>query len=160
MPDNRISATLSAADRQAVLDAMQTIRQKLPFLIDLSPEDRRALPKMGEASNAFVSRALEVATQNPDVLPHSFNVEEMRKDVELLEALLPLRTSFAQLDELLDDSCLALGSEAYTSALLVYQYARTAGKGAALDSALDALGRRFARKTAPAGPDKQTANKA
>jgi hypothetical protein len=47
MADNRISATLSAADRQAVLDAINTIRQKLPFLIDLSPEERRALPKKG-----------------------------------------------------------------------------------------------------------------
>ncbi|HEV7892558.1 MAG TPA: hypothetical protein VGP08_18235 [Pyrinomonadaceae bacterium] len=44
MPDNRISATLSQADRQAVLDAINTIRTKLPFLIDLSPEERRSLP--------------------------------------------------------------------------------------------------------------------
>ncbi len=42
MPDNRISAILSAGDRQAVLDALQTIRQKLPFLVDLSPEERRS----------------------------------------------------------------------------------------------------------------------
>ena len=49
---------------------------------------------------------------------------------------------------------MAVGSEAYTSALLVYQYARSAGKGAALDGALDALGQRFARKSrsAPAEP--------
>lgn len=47
MPENRVSASLSASDRDAVLAALQTIRQKLPFLVDLSPEDRRKLPKMG-----------------------------------------------------------------------------------------------------------------
>lgn len=85
MPDNRISASLSQADRQAVIDAINTIRAKLPFLVDLSPEERRSLPRMGDKSRGFVTLALEVATQNADILPRSFDVEDMRKDVELLE---------------------------------------------------------------------------
>lgn len=154
MPDNRISATLSQADRQAVLDAINTIRTKLPFLIDLSPEERQALPKMGDRSRGFVEQALTVATQNADILPRSFDVEEMQKDVELLSALAPVMAALAQLFELVEDTYMEVGSEAYTSALLVYQYARAAGKGSALDGALDALGQRFARKSrkSPAGP--------
>jgi hypothetical protein len=147
MADNRISASLSTADRQAVLDAINTIRQKLPFLVDLSPEERHTLPKMGDASQAFVAQAIQVAEQNADILPRSFDVEEMRKDVDLLNALSPVRNALAQLSELVEDSYMATGSEAYTAALLVYQYARSAGKGAALDGALDALGQRFARKS-------------
>ena len=147
MPDNRISASLGEADRQAVLDAVNTIRQKLPFLIDLSPEERRSLPRMGDKSRGFVAQALEVATLNPDILPRSFDTAEMRKDVELLSALSPVMTALAQLSELVEDTYMAVGSEAYTSALLVYQYARAAGKGSALDGALDALGQRFARKS-------------
>ena len=153
MPDNRISATLSQADRQAVLDAVNTIRTKLPFLIDLSPEERKALPKLGDTGRGFVAQALQVAEQNPDILPRSFDVAEMRKDVELLDALLPVVTAFAQLNELLDDTYTAVGSEAYVAGLFVYQYVRAAGKGSALDGALDALGQRFARKSrsAPGG---------
>jgi hypothetical protein len=147
MPDNRISASLSQADRQAVLDAINTIRTKLPFLIDLSPEERQGLPKMGDKSRGFVEQALTVATQNPDVLPRSFEVEEMRKDVELLAALAPVVAALAQLSELVEDTYIEVGSEAYTAALLVYQFARAAGKGSALDGALDALGQRFARKS-------------
>jgi hypothetical protein len=45
MPDNRISASLSQADQQAPLSAINTVREKLPFLFDLSPEERHALPK-------------------------------------------------------------------------------------------------------------------
>jgi hypothetical protein len=153
MQDNRISASLSAADQQAVLAAIRTIREKLPFLIDLSPEERRSLPRMGDKSRGFVAQALEIASQNPDILPRSFDVEEMRKDVELLNALSPVTAALAQLNELVDDTFMAVGSEAYTAALAVYQYTRAAGKGAALDSALDALGQRFARKSrsAPTG---------
>lgn len=153
MPDNRISATLSQADQQAVLAAINTIREKLPFLVDLTPEERRALPKMGESSRGFVAQALEIASQNEDILPRSFDVAEMRKDVDLLNALQPVLTALSQLSELVEDTYMAVGSEAYTGALHVYQYARAAGKGAALDGALDALGQRFARKSrgTPAG---------
>jgi hypothetical protein len=147
MPDNRISATLSAADAKAVMDAINTIRTKLPFLLDLTLEERRALPKMGDKSRAFVSQALDVAKQNPDILPRSFDIDEMSKDVDLANALQPIMLALTQLQELVDDTYLLVGSEAYIAALLVYQYARAAGKGAALDGMLDALGQRFARKS-------------
>jgi hypothetical protein len=46
MQENRVSASLGEAERQAVFAAIETIRQKLPFLIDLTPEERHTLPKM------------------------------------------------------------------------------------------------------------------
>ncbi|MDX6694922.1 MAG: hypothetical protein QOF02_2525 [Blastocatellia bacterium] len=147
MTDNRIDATLSSADITAVMDAINTIRAKLPFLLDLTIEERRFLPKMGDKSRAFVSQALEIAKQNPDILPRSFDVDEMRRDVELLSALQPLVIALSQLQELVEDTYLLVGSEAYAAALLLYHYARAAGKGAALDSSLDALSQRFARKS-------------
>ena len=156
MQDNRISATLSDADRQAVMTAIDTIRQKLPFLTDLTPEERRILPKMGDRSRAFVTQALELATQNPSILPGSFNSAEMRRDVELLSALDPILTALMQLGELVEDTYMAVGSEAYTSALLVYQFARAAGRGSALDGVLDGLAQRFARKTARPTPKPAT----
>lgn len=147
MPENRVSAQLGEAEQQAVLAAIQTIRQKLPFLIDLTPEERRTLPRMGDKSRGFVEQALQVAEQNPDILPRSFDVGEMRNDVELLSALSPVLNALSQLNELVDDTVMAVGSEAYTAALTVYQYARAAGKGSALDTALDGLAQRFARKS-------------
>lgn len=152
MPENRVSATLSDTDQQAVMSAINTIRQKLPFLIDLTPEERHDLPKMGDKSRVFVEQALTVATQNEDILPRSFDVAEMQKDVELLAALATILTALTQLLELVEDTYLEVSSEAYTAALLVYQFARKAGKGGALDKALDALGQRFARKNAKTTP--------
>jgi len=99
-----ISAVLGQADRDTVMAAIATIKEKLSFLIDLSGAERQALPKMGDKSRAFVSKALEVATQNPDFLPRSFDLEEMRKDVQLFEALYPLLLSLTQVQELVDDT--------------------------------------------------------
>ncbi|MDX2214356.1 MAG: hypothetical protein SFY66_13785 [Oculatellaceae cyanobacterium bins.114] len=110
-----ISAALTQSDRNAVMDAVATIKAKLPFLIDLNAVERKALPKMGDKSRAFVSKALEVATQNPDFLPRSFDLEELRKDVQLFEALYPIMVALTQLSELVDDTSLAVGSEAYPS---------------------------------------------
>ena len=154
MPVNRVSAQLGETERQAVFAAIQTIRQKLPFLIDLTPEERRTLPRSGDKSRGFVEQALQVAEQNPDILPRTFDVGEMRNDVELLSALSSVQTAVSQLNELVDDTVMAVGSEAYAAALVVYQFARAAGKGAALDSALDGLAQHFARKSrsAPASP--------
>ncbi|MBW4560720.1 MAG: hypothetical protein KME32_06085 [Mojavia pulchra JT2-VF2] len=147
MSRSPISATLAQKEREAVLQAITTIKQKLPFLVDLSADERKALPKMGDKSRAFVSKALEVATQNPEFLPRSFDLDEMRKDVELFEALYPLLLSLTQLQELVDDTSLAVGSEAFASALQVYNYAKASGQGAGLDAVVEAMGQRFVRKS-------------
>ncbi len=146
MPTTPISATLTQTDREAVMTAVATIKEKLPFLIDLTADERKALPKMGDKSRAFVSKALEVATQNPDFLPRSFDLEEMRKDVQLFEAMYPIVVALTQLQELVDDTCLATGSEAYAAALQVYTYAKASGQGSGLDAVVVEMGQRFARK--------------
>jgi len=38
--ENRVSASLSQADKDAVMAPLATIKAKLPFLIDITPSDR------------------------------------------------------------------------------------------------------------------------
>ena len=146
MSTTKISAALAQTDKDALLQAIATIKEKLPFLVDLSSEERKALPKMGDKSRAFVSKALEVAAQNPEFLPRSFDLEEMRKDVQLFEALYPVLLSLTQLQELVDETTLAVGSEAYAAALQVYNYAKASGQGTGLDTMVEEMGQRFARR--------------
>lgn len=152
MPESKVSARLSPVDREAVMQAISTIKEKLPFLVDLTTEERKSLPKLGDKSRAFVSKALEIAAQNPDFLPRSFDLDEMRRDIELFEALYPILLSLTQLQELVDDTSVAVGSEAYAAGLLVYNYAKASGKGAGLETMVDDLGRRFARKSKKVQP--------
>lgn len=145
MSTNRISATLSPEGHQAVIDAIATIRKEMPFLVDLSLEERKTLTKMGDRSRGFVDQAYILAMQNPDFLPRSFDLEEMKRDVELFRALHPLMMALNQLHELMEDTYMAAGSEAYSAALAVYSYAKADRTGLALDSAVKELSRRFAR---------------
>ncbi|HTP11072.1 MAG TPA: hypothetical protein VMP08_22615 [Anaerolineae bacterium] len=149
MAVNRVSAKLLSTDKDAVMQAIATIKTKLPFLIDLSPEERRALPKMGDKTSTFVTKALEVAKQNGDFLPRSFDVAEFESDVALYEELRAIALALAPLNELVDDTLLEVGSEAYAAALTVYQYAKNSGQGAGLDAVADELSKRFAKKATP-----------
>jgi hypothetical protein len=150
--ENRISATLAIEDRDAILAAIQTIKTRMPFLLALSTDTLKGMPRMGDQGRAFVAKVVEVANQNPDFLPRSFDVEEMRKDLALFEAMQPIRLALSQLVELVDGTTSVAGSEAYASALAVYQYAKANGKTMGLEGAVDDMARRFGRKVkSPAG---------
>jgi len=60
MTDNRISANLSPVDIAAVQEAIVTLKQKLPFLIGLTKEERVSMLKMGDKSRAFVQKTMEL----------------------------------------------------------------------------------------------------
>jgi hypothetical protein len=154
MPDqtNRVSATLSNADRDAVIAAIDTIHTKLPFLIDLTPQERRSLAKMGDESQAFVDKALQATAENPDVLPAAFDAAEYNADKTLFDQLAQITAPLNQLAEEFDDTVLALGSDLYTESLVVYGYLKAAGKGQALDGLKADMSKRFARASKPKLP--------
>ncbi len=110
MSDNRVDAVLTGADAEAVLAAIQTIRAKLPFLIDLSVDDKRSLPALGDASRGFVAKAIEGAKLTPDFLPRSFDVTAAQRDLDLFDTLLPISLALGQLSELLSDTVHARGA--------------------------------------------------
>ena len=56
-----ISATLSDKEIEQVKAAFATVQQALPFLVNLTAEERRRLLKMGDKSLAFVSNSLTIA---------------------------------------------------------------------------------------------------
>lgn len=145
--ENKIDAALSKADRDQILNLIQQIRALLPFLVDLSPEERKSLPRMGDKRRSFVTEALTLAEQDDSFLPRSFDVPEMRQDVELTENLYPIAVALTQLAEFVDDTYTIAGSEAYAAGLAVYNSAQRNGKGSALDELVDLLGKSFARKS-------------
>lgn len=149
MSDNRVDGVLNAVDVQAVLAAVQVIRDKLPFLTDLTPDEKRGLPALGEASRGFVAKALEGAKQNPAFLPSSFDLTAAQRDLVLFDALLPISVALGQLNELVQDTVHAAGGEAYNDARLIYQYAKNAPSSLGLDQFVKDLSARFARRTSP-----------
>src|SRR5262249_42893941 len=143
---NRISVDVSQDDREAITKAFETLTEKLPFLISLTPDEIQSIPKIGTRSHDFVDKALEVAYQNPEIMPRGFDTDEMRKDVETYKLLTSIRISLTQMLEKVIDTQTLVGSEAYSGALAVYVQTKVAGKGMGLEAVADDLGRRFSRR--------------
>ncbi|WP_291994393.1 hypothetical protein [Candidatus Accumulibacter sp. ACC003] len=147
MPTNRIDATFTSEQREKARAALASLAESLPFLINLGADERTTMLKFGEKNRSFVVKALAIAEAQPEMLPHSFHLDEFRTDVALVESLYPLRHAIETLSRQVDDTYFAAGSEAYAAALLVYQYAKMHNVASgALEETLDDLGQRFARK--------------
>jgi len=131
MKDNRVSAVLSDADQQDVIHAIATIRQKLSFLVGVQGQERRSLVKLGDHHRAFVRKTLELAQQYRAMLPQTFDLPEMQRDLELFETLQPILSAITQLHELIDSTSAVAGSEAYAAALEVCRYTQPQGRSAA-----------------------------
>ncbi|MBN3957623.1 hypothetical protein [Nostoc sp. NMS8] len=144
MSYQNITGSLSAQDIQEIKTALQKVQQKLPFLVTLSTEERRKLVKMGDKSLAFVSNSVTAAQSNREILPATFDVEELVRDYQLATALTELLISMQQLTEQVDDTLMAVGSEVMTSSLTVYDYVKTASKKTpGLKTVAEQLGERF-----------------
>ena len=149
MPNQNISATVSDKDVQAIKDAVALIEQKLPFLINLTPDDRKGIFKAGPNSLSFVQNALQAAQNNPDIFPKSFDVTEFESDVNLFAVLTDINTVVSQLASEIDDTRLAVGGEAMSEATDVYNYVKAAAKKTpGLKPVADQLGERFQKASA------------
>ena len=132
MPYGNINAQLAPADVQAIKDAFAAALAKLPFAVNLTPDERKALTKTG-----------------PDSVSYGYT-----NDVNLFTVLTELTTLAQSVASTIDDTRMAVGSEAMQTANAIYGYAKTAQKNTpGLKPIVDKLGARYAKLT---GPRKQT----
>ena len=143
---NRISLDIPAADQADIQAAIQTLQAKLlPHLLDLSAQDRRELPKMGDRTLAFVGRALDYAQTNPALCPAYLDVPEFARDLGSVNQLQGMLRPLQQINDMLDDTALAAGSDAYSAALAFYQAVKGAARSKVPGAAViaDDLSRQF-----------------
>jgi hypothetical protein len=144
MPYQNISATLNDSQLDDIQKAIKTIEENLPFLVNLTAKERRTLYKMGDKSLAFVSNCVVTAETNPNILPPAFDLSEFKQDFELAQRLNEILVQLRKLTEEVDDTLVAVGSEAMQSSLSVYEYVKTAAKHqSGLKATAEQLGARF-----------------
>lgn len=150
MPYQNINASVSTADVQAIKDAFALILAKLPFLVNLTMEERKSIAKAGPDSLSFLQNALAAAETNPTILPASFSTPEFKNDVDLFDFLTELAILAASLASQIDDTRVAVGGEAMRHASQVYTYAKAASKLIpGLKPIVQQLGERFRKAGKP-----------
>lgn len=153
---NRVSAVLTQEESDAALASLDSVRQKMPFLIDLTAEEKRGLPRIDAGAQPWASEILKLATRNQDFLPRGFDLDEMRRDVTLWSAIIPIQQSITKLAQLVDNTYTAVAADAYSAALAVYSFAKHNNIGTeGLDTLMDELSKRFAKKTGKKTTDTQ-----
>jgi hypothetical protein len=154
VPYQDINVRLSDADLQEIKQAIDTIQNKISFRITLTQEERKRLYKMGDKRIAFVQNSFNVAQSNRNILPPSFDLEAYANDYRLATNLNELLMRLNQLTEEVDDTLMAVGSEAMSSSLTVYEYVKTAAKKTpGLKTIAEQLGSLFkAIRSKPAKP--------
>jgi hypothetical protein len=154
MSYQNIDTAVPPQDIAAVKDSFATVLARLPFLVNLTGDERQALVKTGPDSVSFVLNALSAAQSNPDVFPASFDRDGFKRDVDLFSLLTELQTLAEQVVSQLDDTRMAVGAEAMQGASQAYKYIQTAAKTTpGLKPVAEQLGERFQKAGKPKPPE-------
>lgn len=157
MAKNLISSQVPEAELTKIQEKLKELRDLLaPYVVTLTVEDRKSLPKMSDKTLAFVQKTTEYVKSNPKLIPPMMEAEELAKDFTLNQSLQPIYNSLKQLADNLSDTLVLSGHEAYVQALLYYASVKMAAKMGDVDakSIQEDLGKRFA----PQGKRSKTAN--
>ena len=126
---NRISLILQPADVEQVKQLFSQIGQILsPYLINLTPEERVQLPKMGDKTIPFVTKGLEYLRIPGTPAPPYVDAAGLEIDLNGYGTIRQIRQVAQPIIDMLDDTMLLCGSEAYVPVLAFYSYLKGAAK--------------------------------
>jgi len=120
MYSNLISTSISEKQIQEITSAIDRINAQLPTLVTLSNEEISSLPKVSYKNIDFIHEVLDFADTYPDLIPPHIDVQEIRKDLQLIESLTKILKPMKKLVKKLEDSTLLAGSEAYIPSLAIF----------------------------------------
>ena len=127
--ENLVSLSIAPADLLEIQNAISTLKTKLlPYLLELSVEEKLSIPKMKDKTLAFVTKSYEYASGHPKLVPPYVDLVEFKKDLDAVEQLRQLSGPIEEISKALDDTMTVAGSEAYVAALSFYNSVKGAAK--------------------------------
>lgn len=153
---NQVSFMLSPEDLAQTRAAVETLEKILmPKLTLLDSQLRQELPKMGNKTVGFVTKALDYAESNPVLLPRYFELKEAKIDLEAVSILREFDGTLGRVAQMVEDTMTLSGSEAYTAALSFYSAVKVAAKDHQPGAQLicDDLKANFPRNAAKSAPE-------
>ena len=140
-----ISAVLAPADRTLVMTAIASIKEKMSFLVSLSPEEHVKLVHIKDSSATFDEGCAGYMASHPGFIPSFVDPAEVLKDRTLLATTRDIVRELKTLARSAEDTITLLSHEVYVADLAYYESVKAAAKRGALDADAIAtdLGRRF-----------------
>ena len=136
-------------DVQTHLDAIKVALA--PYLLSLTPEERKTMLRMADKTLAFVQKTTEYAIDNPAFVPSFVDLAELKQNAIGMAVLTPptptVRTGRPRHRFHGDDA----GSESYSNSLTIYTNIKFLAKNKqpGAQAAFDDLKARFAGQSTP-----------
>ena len=127
--ENLVSLSIPEGELSEIRKAIKILQERLlPYLLELTNDEKESMAKMGDKTVAFVTKATEHAEAHDKLVPVFVDVAELRKDLQAIETLRPFYNSLSHLVKGLEDTIMVAGSEAYLAALAFYQSTKVGAK--------------------------------
>ncbi len=152
--DNQIGLTFTAQEITDINAAILTLKTTLqPKLINLTVEQRRTNPKIGDKTLAFDDKCETYAAQRPDLVPNFTDTGELAQDRAAIAIAQPWLRDLGPICEGLEDTVSLLFTDVYMFDLSLLQSVKQAAKRgvAGADTIYNDLKERFPGRPPAAG---------
>ena len=139
MTQNLVTIDISADDLAAMDQAIATLETLTKPFITLSADDKSGLVKICYKSFAFCQHTLLFLDHNYDILPPTFDFEEMGADLAAYAALQSRVLRIREVLAKMDDTQTALGSDVMVAASEGYALMKLFGKAEGLSALKQAM---------------------
>lgn len=114
MNENLIKGSINTADLKTVNDAIALCMTTLkPYLLDtITKETLDTMQKLGDRSESFVRKCIELAEQEPTLVPSYIQVNDAKEDLLLFDQLRNLESGLKQLQNWVSSNRSLAGAEA------------------------------------------------
>src|SRR3990172_7228716 len=137
MAHPKLNVEITDAMVTTLVTKVTEIETEFPFLINLTIKEIKELAKMGKRRLAITQKLLDIALQNPAILPSGFSAADFQRDFNAAVRMKGVvRNPVVKLLEKIEETGHALGNEAYEQALKVKIYLEAANR---TDAGLDQL---------------------
>ncbi len=128
MPYENINAKLNDETVIQIQKMLDEIQNQLPFLINLTPDERKQKGPYNRKRDLFNQKAFEIARDNTNLLPSNIDLIAWQADRKLLAQLNQLQKSIAQLHEGVGDTIIALQTEVSKTSSLYFKLLKVMAK--------------------------------
>ena len=128
MPLNQIQGRLDINDEQQLKTMINDIEDLVPWLVNLTPAERKSYVKLGKQSYRFIDEVAEIAKERPELFPSFLDKTDFLKIVSSFDVLSHLRMKLISLSEAVDDNTMAFGEMAMRNGLAVYRNVKDASQ--------------------------------
>jgi len=123
-----VEADFTDENAQKVTADIQEIRTEMPFLINITNDDKKHIAKIAVGSVGWMEEVLNYMTANPKFVPPYVTVSKVSNQVELTKKLAPIAAAVDQVNSMLDSTFAVVGSQAYAAARSFYVSVEDAAK--------------------------------